>query len=195
MNKRCRILCMLNCLLVCSFFLCASCAHDPHFTTDSKGTPIWKHGALSFDPKGEWGYVGRGREGVVWMFGHVSGQVWSLVSVYPGPTGQSKEDLRELAMSAMSDIGDAETCADGLIDDQPVLFCRGSYRDLLGTVRPQQMLGTRSLDAVVPISLNMFVSDGPDARYVVFVYALQEDIATCQSVMDRFMNSIRFSTK
>lgn len=193
MNKSVRVLFALRWLWVCLFFLCISCAHDPHFTTDSEGTPVWRHGALSFDPRGEWGYLGH--EGVVWMFGHVSERVWSMVFVHADPGGQSRDELRKQIISAMSGIGDEGTCTDGFIDNQPVLFCRGACRGPLGTVRAQNMIGSRSPYEVVPISYNMFVSDGPDARYAVIVYALEEDIATYQNVLDGFLNSFRFSNR
>lgn len=127
------------------------------------------------------------------MFGHVSGRVWAMVFVHTGPTGQSREDMRKQAVSAMSSIGDDAMCTDGFIDKQPVLFCQGSCRGPLGTVRAQHMIGARSPHELVPISYNTFVSDGPDARYVVIVYALQEDIDADQNVLDRFLNSFHFS--
>lgn len=189
-NKKSNVFCSML-AVVCLIFLCASCSHDPHFTNDSSGTPIWKHGALSFDPQGEWGYLGR--DGIAWMFGHVSGRVWSMVFVHKDTTGQSKDDLRRRAVAAMSGIGDVEMCTDGFIDKQPVLISRGTCRGPLGTVRQQHMIGARSPHELVPISYNTFVSDGPDAGYVVIVYALQEDINAYQYVLDRYMNSFRFS--
>lgn len=179
-------------LYACLFVLCASCVHDPSLTTNAAGDPIWRHGALSFNPAGEWGRVGR--KGTAWQFGHVSGMVWSMIFVNPRQPGLSRDDLRKQALSAMSYVGYDGSCTEGVIGKQPVLFCQGLCDGPLGSVRTKQGLNYRSPNEVVPISYKMLVSDGPDARYVVIVYIVETDTASYQDVVDRFIGSFRISS-